>query len=45
MDSIAHLLTFSTPTHTHVSGNHSNGCDHLKTADVRSFTDCCKIES
>jgi hypothetical protein len=30
MDSTGNLLSFSMPTHTHDSGNHSNGYGHSK---------------
>jgi hypothetical protein len=40
-DSAAHLLSFPTPTHTHDSGNHSNGYGHSKIAFVRSSVDRC----
>jgi hypothetical protein len=45
MHSIDHLTSFTAPTHTHVFSNHSNGYDHLKTANVRSFMDCRKTDS
>jgi hypothetical protein len=45
MDYADHLTRFPVPTHTHVFGNHSNGYGHLKTADVRIFTDCRKFDS
>jgi hypothetical protein len=35
-DSAAHLLSFSTPTHTHNFDNHSNGYGCSKAALVRS---------
>jgi hypothetical protein len=37
-DSIAHMLIFSTPTHTHDFDNHNNGYSHSKTTLVRSFS-------
>jgi hypothetical protein len=36
MDSIGHLISYPIPTHTHISGNNSNGYGHLKIADVQS---------
>jgi hypothetical protein len=44
-DSVCHLISFSTPTHTHIFGNHRNGYNHLKTADVWSSMDCRKTAS
>jgi hypothetical protein len=44
-DYVDHLTCFPAPTHIHIFGNHSNGYDHLKTADVRSFADCQKSNS
>jgi hypothetical protein len=37
MHSIGHMISFPTPTHTYVSGNHSNGYGRSKTALVRSY--------
>jgi hypothetical protein len=45
MDSVEHLTSFPTPTHTHIFGNHNNSYGHLKTADVRNFADCRKTAS
>jgi hypothetical protein len=36
MDSIAHLLSLSMPTHRRDFGNYNNGYGHSKTALVRS---------
>jgi hypothetical protein len=44
-DSIDHLTSFLAPTHTHIFGSHSNCYSHLKTANMRSFTDCRKSNS
>jgi hypothetical protein len=38
MDLAANLLGFSTPTHTHNFGNHSNGYGCSKTALMRRFS-------
>jgi hypothetical protein len=38
MDFAAISLNFLTPTHTHESGNHSNGYGHPTTAITRSFS-------
>jgi hypothetical protein len=43
-DLAASLPSFSMPTQSHDSGNHNNGYDYLKTADVRSFADCWKSD-
>jgi hypothetical protein len=45
MDSVDHLTSIPAPTHTHIFINHNNWYGHLKTADVRIFTDCCKTDS
>jgi hypothetical protein len=44
-DSIGHYLSFPTPTHTHVFGNHSNDYGHLNTTHVRSLVNHRKTES
>jgi hypothetical protein len=44
-DSIANLLRFSMPTHTHDVGNDNDGYGHLKIAFVRSLADCQKTVS
>jgi hypothetical protein len=44
-DSVAHLVSFFMPTHTHDFDNQSDGYGRLKTADVQSSTDCRKIAS
>jgi hypothetical protein len=42
-DFAAHVISFSTPTHTHHFGNHSYGYSHSKTALVRSFSRLLEI--
>jgi hypothetical protein len=44
MDSVGHLTSSPTPTHTHVFSNHCNGYGRLKAVDVRSSADHRKIE-
>jgi hypothetical protein len=45
MDSIASLLNFSMPTHTHDFGNHGDGFGHSKTSLIRSLADRRKSDS
>jgi hypothetical protein len=44
MDFAAHLLSFSTPTHTHHFDNHIDGYGHSKTALLQSFRGLPKIQ-
>jgi hypothetical protein len=45
MDSVAHMLIFSTPTHTHDFDNYSNGYSHLNTTTCGALADCQKSDS
>jgi hypothetical protein len=43
-DSVGHLISFPSPSHTHFFGNHINGYSHSKTANMRSSADCRTTE-